>query len=287
MRRILQSFFTMFACVMASAAVRPPTDQCELTSLQPAPGGFKASWTRTNELVTPVAHTSYEALVSFAAKVSKRKTVAGDAESKRADNGQTGPPVQVHHLFLYQAQAGRGSRSGGGGTREPMALARRVGLVAREPVIAEDFDGTSHVIVWVEDRPARRTAYVAFDRKDGVERVPEPVFEVQWEVQEIAIAWDGREHLVVFKVLRPVTDKADADIYGVRLDRSLAKADREPRPIPGSRYGGNVFTAGNDGSFAIAWDMGTPNIVIMDSSGKLSAPIDLHPEVSARWKTKR
>lgn len=140
----------------------------------------------------------------------------------------------------------------------PYAGAERTNFDA--PVLASDFDGTNHVVVWADTREGSISMMAARVSPQGA--VLEPTGKIVAPASEkliygeCGIAFDGTNHLLVY--LRNATQNGyvGAELVGKRLDKNLVPIDAAPFPISNKIFAQVPAVAFDGMQFWVAWASG-------------------------------
>jgi hypothetical protein len=299
MRHTLAALLALIIGFSAAAVPRPKMDICQLKDLVPDADAFRATWTRENELVTPVQTVWMQASFSPAGRVVSpaagttaplRSTAAAldRARERSLNNGLFTLKLLAARQLDDRLVAVRWTpgelfitvfADRGPLLSDVLVMSGDALKAAPESVAIEDAEG-NQVVAWLRREPRSWTTNVhaAIVRKDGsVEAIAEPLIRDVKGIREIAIAWDGKRHLIA-GVHDGGPQFDDTDIFIMRFDASLDRLDHAPVIVPGTRSAAApLFLAANNGRFAIGWNRRSPHVVLVDSSGKISRPIDLHP----------
>ena len=301
MRRALHPALTLAICMSALAAIPPKWDMLSLEELAGNADGFSATWRRENQLVYPVETSLLQSSFSrTGAILSGPKMIRpvvdrAPAQVRRGSSEKLPalePPTRriviarpwADGVFIvrdtYRELYAVWTDENGRVAYNSLIMSAEPGRLAPEAVAVDD-DGVNVLVAWLERKPKSSTTSVhaAFVKRDGtVDRIREPLVTTELGVDAIALAWNGQKHLLAgMYALYPESPKRGR-VFAMRFDEALKAVDPRPRDVPGASASRGVFAAASKDTFAIAWDYGSPRVAIVDAKGKISQPIDLHPE---------
>ena len=295
MARTLAVALAFTTSLPLAAVPRPKMDMCSMRSLVAESTAFRATWTRENEFVEPVESVVMSATFSSAGRIltppmrltAPQRLTRGVEDQPRS--GARSLDVLARERFKDHFLTIRWEppeviatvRDVDGRLLSETRLTKtEAGTLPPEFLISDA--GESGAIAWLQRAPGSWTTHVAaaIVKSDGVvEVVTEPVLTAAKGIGKIAIAWNGQHHFLAGLFERPPDTPEAERLFVMRLDASM-KPTGAVRTVPGTKRSNPsaLFLAVLDETVALGWDEASPHVAIAGPDGRVSNPVDLHPD---------